>query len=57
MYRGDYTKAEESWYGLYAWVEKNGYEFRDEPSFEKYLNLPDTVEESELLTEIYVPIK
>jgi len=56
LYKGDYKKAEENWYGLYAWIEKNGYEFRDEPAFEKYLNLPDEVEENELLTEIYVPI-
>lgn len=55
-YQGSYTQAEEYWYGLYSWIEKNRYEFRDAPAFEKYLNMPHEVEESELLTEIYVPI-
>ena len=69
LYKGNYEKAEEGWYGLYAWIEKNGYEFRDEPAFEKYLNFPEEVEEFEkylnlpeevieedLLVEIYVPL-
>ena len=56
LYEGDYKKAEESWYGLYVWIEKNGYECRDEPAFEKYLNMPSNVDDSELLTEIYVPV-
>ena len=49
-------KAEESWYALYAWIEKNGYGFRDEPALEKYLNSLDEVDEDEILTEIYVPV-
>jgi len=56
LYKGN-KKAEESWYGLYAWIEEQGYEYRDEPAFEKYLNMPDEVEESNILTEIYVPLK
>jgi AraC family transcriptional regulator len=57
LYKGNYKKAEENWYGLYVWIEKNGYEFRDEPAFEKYLNMPGEVEDDEILTEIYVPVK
>lgn len=57
FYKGSYEKAEEAWYGLYAWIEKNGYEFRDEPAFEKYLNAHLTQNESEIETEVYVPIK
>ena len=57
LYKGNYQKAEESWYGLYAWIEKNGYGFRDEPAFEKYLNALDEVDEDEILTEIYVPVE
>jgi AraC family transcriptional regulator len=56
LYEGGYKDAEKAWYGLYAWIEENGYSFRDEPAFEKYLNMPEEVDEAELLTEIYVPI-
>jgi len=48
--------AENAWYGLYAWIEKNGYEFRDEPAFEKYLNAWNETDKSKIKTEIYVPI-
>lgn len=57
FYKGDYAAAEKAWYGLYAWIEKNGYEFRDEPAFEKYLNISPEIDETEIETEIYVPIK
>ncbi|CAA6808111.1 MAG: Unknown protein [uncultured Sulfurovum sp.] len=57
FYKGSYKKAEEAWYGLYAWIEESAYEFRDEPAFEKYLNAHLTEDESEIETEIYVPIK
>ena len=57
LHKGSYETSEDSWYGLYAWIEKNNIELRDEPSFEKYLNTPEEVKSSELLTEIYVPVK
>ncbi len=57
LYKGNYTKAIDSWMALYTWCEENGYTFRDYPPFEKYLNLPQDVKEEELLTEIYLPIK
>jgi len=57
LHKGSYETSDKSWYGLYAWIEKQGYEFRDEPSFEKYLNTPETVKEADLLTEIYVPVQ
>jgi len=46
----------ESWYGLYTWIEKKGYRFRDVPPFEKYLNAIENPENSEQTVEIYVPI-
>lgn len=57
FYKGDYKTAEKAWYGIYAWIEKNGYEFRDEPAFEKYLNVHETTNPNQMETEIYVPIK
>lgn len=54
-YKGD-KNAEEAWYGLYAWVEENGYTFRDEPAFEKYIDAWGSKDNKNLQTEIYVPI-
>ena len=56
LHKGSYESSDDSWYGLYAWIEKNNIELRDEPSFAKYINNLDEVTPSELLTEIYVPI-
>jgi len=50
------SNSEDSWYGLYAWVEKNGYTLRDEPSFEKYLNGDIDTDVEKMLIEVYVPI-
>ncbi|CAA6828500.1 MAG: Unknown protein [uncultured Sulfurovum sp.] len=55
-YMGGAETAEKSWYGLYAWIEKNGYEFRDAPAFEKYINAWNETDETKIQTEIYVPI-
>lgn len=56
LYQGGYKKAIESWLGMYAWIEENGYKIRDIPAFEKYLNTPLEVSEADVLTEIYIPI-
>ena len=55
-YMGDYTVAGEAWGTLYAWIEKNGYTFRDEPPFEKYLNAWNEKGSNKIETEVYVPI-
>lgn len=55
-YMGTYEDSEKAWYGLYVWIEKNGFEFRDEPSFEKYVNGFEEEDETKILTEIYVPV-
>jgi AraC family transcriptional regulator len=57
FYKGDYETAEKAWYGIYAWIEKNGYEFRDEPAFEKYLNAHEESDPNKIETEVYVPIQ
>jgi AraC family transcriptional regulator len=54
-YRGD-ANAEDAWYGLYAWVEEQGYTFRDEPAFEKYIDAWNNPDTKNLKTLVYVPI-
>lgn len=56
LHKGSYESSDDSWYGLYAWIEKHNIALRDEPSFAKYLNNLGEVKPSELLTEIHVPI-
>lgn len=51
------SNGEDAWYGLYAWIEKNGYSFRDEPPFEKYLNGATERDFEKLKVEVYVPIE
>ena len=55
FYKGA-SQGEDAWYGLYAWVEENGYTFRDEPSFEKYLNGSSETDLEKIEIEVYVPI-
>ena len=55
-YKGGSEEAEKAWYGLYGWVEKNGYSFRDEPAFEKYINAWDETDPTHIQTEVYVPV-
>jgi len=50
------SKGVESWYGLYAWIEKSGFTFRNEPPFEKYLNGNTETDMEKFHVEIYVPI-
>jgi len=56
LHKGSYESSDDSWYSLYAWIEKHNIALRDEPSFAKYLNNLGEVKPSELLTEIHVPI-
>lgn len=56
----DYTgsaNGEDAWYGLYAWVEGNGYKFRNEPAFEKYLNGATETDCTKFKNEVYIPIE
>jgi len=48
--------SEDAWHGLYKWVESKGYEFRDEPAFEKYLNATSEEDKSKHHKEVYIPI-
>lgn len=55
-YKGDYQKSLDAWMGIYAWIEQQGYTFRDIPPFEKYIDAHENVSEEKQLTEIYIPI-
>ncbi len=55
-YKGKEDAADRAWYGLYAWLEQNGYTYRDEPSFEKYINAWRETDPSKIVTEVYIPI-
>lgn len=55
-YKGGNEVAEKAWYGLYAWIEQNGYAYRDEPPFEKYIDAWEEQDSTKIQTEIYVPI-
>lgn len=58
--KADYVGASNAydiWYGLYAWIEENGYTFRDEPAFEKYLNAKTETDVEKFETEVYIPIE
>ena len=56
--RGSYAKLESFYQNIYYdWLPMSGYDLRNSMGFEKYLNHPDKVKESEILTEVYIPIK
>nr|WP_321514435.1 AraC family transcriptional regulator [uncultured Pseudodesulfovibrio sp.] len=57
-HKGPYTGLEQTYGKLMGqWLPKSGREFREEPSFEVYLNSPDQTSPEELLTDIYLPLK
>lgn len=56
-HRGAYRRLIDTYYYIYIdWLPGSGYETRGAMSFEKYLNSPSQVKESELITEIYIPV-
>ncbi|MFH0893192.1 MAG: AraC family transcriptional regulator [Bacteroidota bacterium] len=56
-YKGPYENFNQVYQGIYKnWLPQSGYELRDSPGFEKYLNHPDKTKPENLLTEIYVPL-
>jgi len=55
IFKGPYSEAASVYNDLFAFVEKEGYQIAG-PPLESYLNSPDEVPESELLTEIRFPV-
>ncbi len=57
QFKGPYAELEEPYRYLYGvWLPQSGYEPRDFPCFEDYLNNPREVPPPELLTDIYLPL-
>lgn len=55
---GPYAQLGEAYDNVYGkWLPTSGYECRELPPFEVYLNHPDETPESELITDIYVALK
>jgi AraC family transcriptional regulator len=55
--RGSCNMPEKLYGRIYReWIPHNGYEVRDIYTFEKFLNAPCPASESEIHTEIYVPV-
>jgi effector-binding domain-containing protein len=56
MYKGPYSGMEATYSGIFKWIGEKGYHLTG-GSYEYYHNSPQDVPESELLTEIVMPIK
>jgi len=57
-HQGPHDAMDESIYYLYReWLPNSGEKWRDFPCFFEYLNYVHDVEEHDLLTDIYLPIK
>lgn len=57
-HNGAHSNIDEKMYYLYGkWLPEGGEELRDAPCFFHYLNLITDVEEHELKTDIYLPLK
>ncbi|WP_018239874.1 GyrI-like domain-containing protein [Ensifer sp. BR816] len=57
-HKGPYADMPKAYQWLYGtWLQNSGREIRDSVMFEKYLNNPREVAPTELLTEIYLPLK
>jgi AraC family transcriptional regulator len=58
LYQGPYTNLGIVYDTIFAqWLPGSGYELRNAPLFEKYVNDPSRTEESKLKTEIYIPLQ
>jgi len=55
LYKGPYDGVEPAYNDLDAWIKENGYKYAG-PARETYMNDPSQVPESELLTEISIPV-
>jgi len=57
-FKGPYAEMEGAYKWLFGiWLPQSGEEVADRPSYEEYLNDPREVVPSELLTDIYLPLK
>lgn len=57
VHKGSYKLLGETFRNIGDWIVETGTSLRDEPSFQKYLDLdPAEIKEEDLRTELYIPI-
>jgi effector-binding domain-containing protein len=56
MYKGPYSGMEAMYKEIFQWIAQNGHQ-PEGIYYEYYLNSPREAPESELLTEIVIPIR
>lgn len=57
-HKGPYATMQSAYQWLFgAWLSQSGEEVADQPVFEEYLNNPRDTAPSDLLTDIYLPVK
>ena len=57
-HKGPYANMKGAYDWLYGqWLVQSGHEAADKPAFEEYLNTPMDTAPTELLTDIYLPLK
>jgi AraC family transcriptional regulator len=58
LHRGSYMSLDVTYKQIGDWMVQSGVTLRDRPVFQKYLDLdPREVDENDLQTEVYVPVK
>ena len=58
LHKGSYESLNQTYENIFGgWYINSSHQIDSTPIIEKYLNDPDEVSQSELLTEIYIPIK
>ncbi|HLK61897.1 MAG TPA: AraC family transcriptional regulator [Bryobacteraceae bacterium] len=57
-HRGPYERSGATYERMFGgWLPTSGYELRDVPSFEQYLNAPQNTRTEDLLTAIHIPVE
>jgi AraC family transcriptional regulator len=57
-HKGPHDTLGRTYAGIYGgWLPKSGYDLRDSPAFEEYLNSPTNARPEDLLTLIHVPVE
>jgi AraC family transcriptional regulator len=56
-HRGSYESLSKTYQWVYGgWLPRSGYDLRDVPAFEQYLNSPQNAKPEDLLTLIHIPL-
>jgi len=56
-HKGQYETLGKTYQQIYGgWLPQSGYDLRDAPAFEQYLNSPQNTKPEDLVTLIHVPL-